>query len=339
VAAGIRPAVVTSAVCALVLLGKACTNDFDALFGSASPDGGGTSGTGGVAGSGGSGANGGGGGSAGSGASGASGGSGGLSDAPSDADDAGQGYPEVVLSDGPIAYFRLGESPVGDAGSVSAKDEVGNFVGHYEGQVDLAVAGAIAGDSNTAAHFAGTGVLMRVDDVGTQLDFDGTKPFTAEAWVKQDPSPPPQANGVNHFHFISKYDSSLSLANQVGYSLYLNNQLDGSPAHFTFVRKNGTPDAGVIESIAGGTSIDPAVWHYVAAVFDGSTIRIHVDDEPAKSGSSPFSIGDTSIPLSVGNSASGGASFRGAIDEVAIYAKALSVERIAAHYSMGKNGK
>src|SRR5207249_1242776 len=80
-----------------------------------------------------------------SGSSGGSGSGGGLGGSGSGGI-GGSGYSDTILVDGPVAYWRLGESGV-------AADLVGSNTGSLVGGVTTGVTGALGGDSNTAMSF------------------------------------------------------------------------------------------------------------------------------------------------------------------------------------------
>ena len=85
-------------------------------------------------------------------------------------------YRTDVLSDGPAAYWRLGES----AGTVAA-DEKGTSNGTYQNGVALGRAGVLTADTNTAVSFDG------VDDIVTvphSSSLSATSGVTLEAWVE-----------------------------------------------------------------------------------------------------------------------------------------------------------
>ena len=82
-------------------------------------------------------------------------------------------YRAAVLSDTPLAYWRLGEA----SGTV-AHDETGNgHDGRTPGRRQLGVAGALTGNPDTALHLDGTSCVV---DVGEDFDFAGQAPFTLE---------------------------------------------------------------------------------------------------------------------------------------------------------------
>ncbi|MBW2459362.1 MAG: hypothetical protein JRI68_33020, partial [Deltaproteobacteria bacterium] len=167
---------------AWVALGSAlaCGTEYDSGF----PTGGagGQGGTGGTAGAGGTAGTGGttssGGGQGGSGAQGGTntGGGGGSTvtcDSP---------YPEVVLADGPLAYWRLDESTCN--GSCTIATEVGSFTGTLQenatGGFAVGQPGAIAGSTSVEFIEPGDGYIT----FGDIFEFaNGATPFTLELWI------------------------------------------------------------------------------------------------------------------------------------------------------------
>src|SRR5262245_9166821 len=65
------------------------------------------------------------------------------------------GYASVVLNDGPLSYWRLGER----AGASLASDELGAHDADSL-MVEFGAPGAIAGDADTAAYLAGSSLLL-----------------------------------------------------------------------------------------------------------------------------------------------------------------------------------
>ena len=79
------------------------------------------------------------------------------------------------------------------------------------------------------------------------------------------------------------------------------------------------------------TSIVPGDWYHVAGTYDGTTARIFVNGELEGSVVNTLTI-DTTFPLIIGRLNSGSEPFDGALDEVAVYDRALSGEEIQALY-------
>jgi hypothetical protein len=91
-------------------------------------------------------------------------------------------YLSVVLADGPLAYWRLGEA----SGPV-AYDASGNAMhGTYIGGVTLAQAGALEGDADTAVCLDGVSGCM---NMGWHPELSYlSNDFTIEAWYKGEGS-------------------------------------------------------------------------------------------------------------------------------------------------------
>ncbi|MHA1423317.1 MAG: LamG-like jellyroll fold domain-containing protein [Candidatus Thorarchaeota archaeon] len=91
-------------------------------------------------------------------------------------------------------------------------------------------------------------------------------------------------------------------------------------------------------SLAGITGADietplptTGTWHHIAGTYDGSTIRLYVDGVEKSSGSVSGPIQTSSTPLYIGNkpfSSYPGDFFKGIIDEVRIYNRALLHQEI-----------
>jgi hypothetical protein len=88
---------------------------------------------------------------------------------------AGADYRAQVVTDGPVGYWRLGES-----GGTTAGDETGANPGAYQGAPTLGVSGALASNSNTAASFNGSSQYV---DVPSSVSLNVSSGVTVEAWA------------------------------------------------------------------------------------------------------------------------------------------------------------
>jgi hypothetical protein len=98
----------------------------------------------------------------------------------------------------------------------------------------------------------------------------------------------------------------------------------------------------------GGGSLDTDYnfpdeeWHHVATIASGTDIRNYFDGALVGSGGSATSnYGTSTFNVHIGGGGvfdATGNFFIGQIDEVAIFNKAISAERIAAHFKAGKEG-
>jgi Glycoside Hydrolase Family 113/Concanavalin A-like lectin/glucanases superfamily len=217
----------------------------------------------------------------------------------------GSGYSAVVLADGPAAYWRLNEA----AGASMVADATGHgHTGTLQGGVTLGTAGVLAGDS--AATFNGS--TGRITVSSTSGLPSGGSPYSLEAWLR--------ASGTTSQGLLGLGDYSStkgSNALRTGGSSGLLNYWWGA-------------DLGV------NTADLRAAWHHVVATFDGTTRRLYLDgaqvaqDQP---GMPAVVLSNVRLGQTCCNEY-----FNGTLDEVAMYATALSATRIQAHYQAGLNG-
>lgn len=78
-------------------------------------------------------------------------------------------------------------------------------------------------------------------------------------------------------------------------------------------------------------------WHHIAGVYDGSLLQLFIDGTLVESANDgrPARVKRTILRGGYGWSDLAGA-IRGTLDELAIYDKALSAERIGAHFEAAK---
>lgn len=207
-------------------------------------------------------------------------------------------YGKEVLADGPIAYFRLDEP----AGSSSVADSSGNGnTGTPTSKVVLGAPGAFAG--STAASFDGVSSI----DLGDKFGFAGQVPMSVEAWIW------PLADDGG---FLGKS----YYADGTGYDGWF---LAEGADDLQCVRGG----AGVILPKLGKTE-----YTHVVMTFDGLNLTTYLNGKTAKSTPSTTSVIDHANPTQLG-AVNEWQSMVGSLDEVAFYDKALSPERIAAHYA------
>ncbi|HEY7313483.1 MAG TPA: Ig-like domain-containing protein, partial [Gemmataceae bacterium] len=165
-----------------------------------------------------------------------------------------------------------------------------------------------------ALQFTGaTNSMVTIPDSST---LNLTKGMTLEAWVEATSLNSPDQGWVAP---ISK-DNLASSANDVSYALYAANGTGTPPA--THILRNGN-DKGV-----QGSSVLPLnTWTFLAATYDGNTLKMYVNGNLVGSQTLRGSITTTSDPLHIGGDWSG-EMFTGLIDNVRIYNTALSQSAI-----------
>jgi hypothetical protein len=170
------------------------------------------------------------------------------------------------------------------------------------------------GRVGTAFVFDGNGDAVRVGgSPSLQL-----QTFTIEAWIRRFSS---------SILSLTASEAELVCYGSGGFGLGLNSA--GAP----FLTKVD------VDNVVASAGITDTNWHHLAVTKSGTTVVFFIDGVayPAAAYSSVFTFG-----TSLGIGARGdnvASSFYGAIDEVAIYGRALSAEEIQAIYAAGSAGK
>lgn len=251
-----------------------------------------------------------------SGDSGGQGGSaGGGAGAESSGGSGGKTYAQVVMEDGPAAYWRMGEAE----GTSIASDASGSeldalyFAGDG-GDIQRGVEGAIEGDADTAVRVSG-GAEIVLDP--HPFYFTGLAPYSFEAWVMTGPSGgqpnwilscPSGYAGVGYFTSISETGA--------------------------LHERQGEPD--LYDKIFVDTLFGNAFRH-VVVTFDGDEGWLYIDAVPTQQAAEPF---DTPIDPHVSSFdlVATGAPTSITVDELAVYDHALSLERVELHFRCGSTG-
>ncbi len=216
------------------------------------------------------------------------------------------GYAGAVAADGPVSYWRLG-----DTSGTTAADAMGRNSGTYRNGVALGAPSLLASDTaNKAATFNGVNNSVSVP---SSAGLSPTGAVTAEAWVQ--PSAIPAAGS---------FASVLSKAES--YSLQFNGpQLEFTTIQGTTRRRVQAP-AGAI--VAGQR-------YHVVGTYDGTTQRLYVNGALVASAAFSGALNANTNPVSFGSWDGAKEFLSGTIDEAAVYAKVLSAAQIANHYQKG----
>lgn len=226
-------------------------------------------------------------------------------------------YADEVLSDSPLAYWRMGEF----SGATTMYDASGNGrSGTYAAGVTLGASGLLASDANTAATFVVSDTYL------PWASWQNAANLTVEAWIKTT------ATGA--------YQAILD-----------RDQLTGSNRAWQFrVSNTGKLEFVRIVDAAGVTSIvlssstatvNDGAAHHVAATYDGTTILLYVDGVLSATTTAtggvrqPTSATKFGIGANHSTGSGSAAEFNGVLDEVAYYGTAIPGPRILDHYSAG----
>ncbi|HPY30113.1 MAG TPA: hypothetical protein PLT00_08595 [Verrucomicrobiota bacterium] len=229
-------------------------------------------------------------------------------------------YAETVLADNPVAYYRFEDAADSMAITNAANpewhlgyllfDEAGNYPKLQQPGIE----------NNSVAFHLYTpegGVEQRsFIEVTYAEELNPSGPFTIEFWARV---------------------TSWGAGNRciVGNVSDFNNgwwfrQEPGATPRWLYVQNGG----GIY--MAGG-SITSKEWAHLVVTYDGSTIRFYGNGQQQWSVANPptpaINLGG---PLRIGgNSATGDGFFDGNVDELAIYASALTEDQVKLHYAVG----
>jgi hypothetical protein len=215
-------------------------------------------------------------------------------------------YRDVVMTDSPVSYWRLGETS-----GTTAADQRGTNAGTYQSSPTLGAPSLLASDSaNRAVSFDGTNDRVRVS---SSASLRIASPLTIEAWIK-----PTSLPGTGAFASVVTKAESYSL------------QFNGPRLELTIIQ-SGTRrrlQAPVGAIVAGQT-------YHVVGTYDGTTQRLYVNGtQVASTGlTGGATLNNNALYIASWNGAR--EYFRGVIDEVAVYGSALSATRVDAHYDAG----
>jgi hypothetical protein len=203
----------------------------------------------------------------------------------------------VVLT-GPVAAFGFEEG-------------AGTVAGDASGNANHA---ALRGATWTTAGRYGRGLALDgIDDWVTVADaasLDLTRGMTLEAWVR-----PARLSG---WRTVLLKEGGGALA----YALYAH---DNAPRPAAYARLSGqTSSHG-----AFGTSQLPLnTWTHMAATYDNATLRLYINGSQVHSQALTGSMVTTTGALRIGGNSLWGEYFQGTLDEVRVYARALSAAEI-----------
>jgi hypothetical protein len=170
----------------------------------------------------------------------------------------------------------------------------------------------VNGKHGKALQFDGKSVLQ-VDYQPILDDFQNG--ITVMAWIKKDTA--------SHWNTIVSREIGTTWSEYIGLAIYKNQALFS-------IDQDGTNYKNVTDS----ELILPDVWYHLAGTFDNDTFKIYVNGKLIKSESSKghFRFSDQNPLLIGGNSNNQNQSlvdcFKGTIDELQIYRRALSLSEI-----------
>lgn len=203
--------------------------------------------------------------------------------------------------DGLVAYWKFDEGK----GTV-ARDASGN--GH-DGTVNDAM--WVPGKINNALSFEKNGFVEIPDHQELRLQKD----FTITAWIKKTQmSQKGKSMGI-----VSK-----SSHNAWNYDLFMSTSIMEHPAFYSDAFNESGGDIEIISTIP----ITLNKWYHIAVIRKGSKAKIYIDGVVTGTANLPEDLATSPKNLFIGHDHDGG--FKGSIDEVRIYNRALTGKEISA---------
>ena len=211
-------------------------------------------------------------------------------------------YRDAVLFDSPISYWRLGETTGTNANDIGSAYNVGTYIGGCT----LNAESSLTKDNNPSVAFSNNGRIQ------TSIVQRSPQIFSLEARFK--------TVGVS-VGIIGFSNSQSVSASNFDRSIYIDNS--GKVAFMVFL---GSP-----KILASPISYNDGKWHSVVAILSPNGQELYIDESLVNNDTSTTSAvsydGYWHIGFAQGNNY-----FNGNIDEVAIYNKRLSSDRVLAHY-------
>ena len=223
-------------------------------------------------------------------------------------------YRSLVLADGPVSYWRLGE-----ASGTTAADSAGTNTGSVRGGVTFGAPGALIGDSDTSMSFDGSSGYV---SVANNANLNLTGDLTVEAWAR-----PSALDGVTRA-VVHKGGTGGYPTYQYRIGLTSGNLWRGT----VYVGSNNlTVSSPGIASTLG--------WTHLVMTRSGSTLKLYLNGTAVATATASGTLNTGTGTLAIGRTGSVSVDyFKGSIDDVAVYPKALSAATVADHYRVGTGG-
>lgn len=202
-----------------------------------------------------------------------------------------------AAENGLVGYWNFDE---GDGDEVEDSSGTGND-GVFIGPIEW-----VEGKFGTALHFAQDQSCVRIEHSDS---LDIAKEITIAVWAK------PEASLPSWGKFLCKQKTG-----EYPYSL----QYDDANAIFGTVHASARFDTSPkLENFAGE-------WAHLAFVYDGEAVILYKDGEEVGRTAASGDLQRNTEPVTIGSRLSSGQSFKGALDEVRIYSRALPQNEIQA---------
>ena len=170
----------------------------------------------------------------------------------------------------------------------------------------------ITGQIGSALHLDGSGDYALVPD---DPSLDITDEITIAAWVRPDQTGTQYLVRKGTQGGVDGYELSLASTSSTGKIFFRLNQATSGNT-YRIDSTEAYPTDGT--------------WVHIAATYDGSKIRLYINGVFDHEIDGPAAIASNALPLGIGAQSDGASTFQGALDDVRVYARALSLAEIEA---------
>lgn len=234
-------------------------------------------------------------------------------------------YVASVMARNPVIYYRF--DALDDQGRV--RNEMGDrYPGRIVDTVRFESAGL--GPLGQAARFIGSGHIQ-IDQIIRELA--GAEQYTFECWVRPDQVHSGSILMLDHITPNGGHATVAGLLVQPPAG-QANQEFPGS---VRFVHRNPPEREGGVKVHTPSDFYAPGQWMHLVAVKDGAAMTLYIDGRVVAQGNDPTAMTDLTFATLIGrnsrNTEPGSVRhFRGLIDELAIYDRALTAQDATEHY-------
>jgi len=233
-----------------------------------------------------------------------------VANGPSSFTAASSFYKAQILANGPVGYWRLGETSGSTAVDVMNNSH-GTFYGP-NGGVSVSTDKALVNDTDGAIAFDGFSGRVNVPHVP---GFVLTNAASFEVWVKPDSVAPATERWI------------LNKGSAATPTFYL-----AITSGFAVAGFNSTT-LGIVQITT--STVTAGSWQHLVMTYDGTTLILYRNGISVASGAAGGNIVATITGLSLGSKDANVGWYDGRLDEVALYNKVLTPVQVLADYQRG----
>jgi len=228
------------------------------------------------------------------------------------------------------ALGDCGQIPVGAIGWWAGDGNANNVLGTNNGTLQGGATANVVGRVGLAFNFDGTNNFVQIPDSPILRPTN----LTIEAWVRFNDLNTPGNAEVGRQYLVFKQNSAS--ADFEGYDLSKTRNANGDVFEFRVSNASGQSVAAT-----ASTLIATGQWYHVAAVRAPNFLQIYVNGQLQRQTNVTFAQNYGTQPLYFGSSGQAfwDRKFRGTLDEVTLYSRALASNEVAAIYNAGVDGK